>query len=62
MTIDEAIDLCKVAAEDIDLQDMPRFSEAIRLGIEALKVFKLARAVVGPGNYKLLPGETESPS
>ena len=36
MTIEEAIGLTKAAAEDMELQHMPRFAQAVRLGREAL--------------------------
>jgi len=55
MTLEEAIDLSKAAADDMALQDMPRFAEAVRLGIEALK-FYLDSSHYAAGC--LLPGQT----
>lgn len=43
MTLKDGIDLSQAAAEDMELQNMPRFAEAVRLGREALKRLKLMR-------------------
>lgn len=59
MKLEEAIGLCKCAAEDMDLQEMPRFAQAVRLGREALKAHKRRREDP-KGNWSyLLPGETQ---
>ena len=59
MTIDEAIALGKAAADDMRLQGMPRFAEAVRLGIEALKRLGELRHYKHTLPSLLLPGETE---
>jgi len=59
MTIDEAIGLGKAAADDMDLQDMPRFAEAVRIGIAALKRLKNGGHLSLDELLKPLPGETE---
>ena len=59
MTLEEAIDLGKAAADDMALQDMPRFAEAVKLGIEALKTILRWRQQHRDYGVILLPGETE---
>ena len=59
MTLDEAINLSKAAAEDMDLQGMPQFAKATRLGIEALKRLKNGGHLSLDELLKPLPGETE---
>jgi len=59
MTAEDAIALNTATAEDLALHSLPRFAEAVRLGIEALKVEQEARVGLPKGSYDLLPGETE---
>lgn len=59
MKLKEAIDLSKAAADDMDLQNMPRFAEAVRLGIEALKREQRHREWIPIWLNAPLPGETD---
>ena len=63
MTIEEAIGLTKAAAEDMELQDMPRFAQAVRLGREALISLRAGR-LDGREEFDFaspLPGERIEP-
>jgi len=61
LTAQEAIGLAKAAAEDMELQDMPRFAQAVRLGREALIRLRDSRLVDhGEFDYSSpLPGEAQ---
>ena len=59
MTLDDGIDLSQAAAEDMELQNMPRFAEAVRLGREALKKEQRRRTTMSFHPEDLLPGETQ---
>jgi len=60
MSVKEAIGLCKCAAEDMDLQEMPRFAQAVRLGREALIRLQDLRSNPFLTRCAMpLPGETE---
>lgn len=59
MTLKDAIDLSKAAADDMDLQDMPRFAEAVRLTIEASERMETFRVKKYYYARTLLPSETE---
>lgn len=50
--------LTQLKIQDYPLEGRPSH-EAIKLGIEALKLEQEARADLNPGEYDLLPGETK---
>ena len=62
MTLEEAIELTKAAAEDMELYALPRFGQAVRLGREALKRVGMIRKSENNECFECaarLPGETE---
>jgi len=60
MTIEEAIEGNKALAVDLDGCGQERVAEGVKLGIEALKRIKNARAGSKTIVRLLLPGETDS--
>ena len=59
MTLDEAITDLKVMKAKKERRNLPLQSQAIGLGIEALKRIKHDREVMQAKHILLLPGETE---
>lgn len=59
MNIDEAIELQRLLCESSILDPLPRYKDAIKLGIEALKREKYVRETYQKPSYALLPGETK---
>ena len=58
MTIDEAITRLEVFVKDVSEAEPELLDDAIRLGIEALKVVQKSRTKYSRSAIYLLPGET----
>ena len=59
MKLDEAIELLEEGLSDCNKEEIPQFVAALKLGIEALKRYKVIRANFGKLRQDKLPGETE---
>ncbi len=59
MKLGEAIEFNQALQKDIAARGMTTFVEAIKLGIEALKVVKAVRPYSNSNHSYYLPGETE---
>ncbi len=59
MTIDQAIEFLGPLRKDLIIKGMPTFSEALQLGIEALKRLRVLRQDRLFDRAVSLPGETE---
>lgn len=59
MKLGEAIEFLGALQKDIESKGMPTFSDALKLGIEALKAQKLRHDIWGISNIAPLPGETK---
>jgi len=59
MKLEKAIEILEDIIHYVEPGDPPEEHNAIKLGIEALKMWQRWRSCFPPNNKRLLPGETE---
>ena len=59
MTIPKAIEILRAILRNVKPGDPPDEHDAIKLGIESLRLIKKQRSAYLPSLYPILPGETE---